>query len=432
MYVVIGVITTVLSLIMGLVYKKYNRRSRKQAITTTLEELRRELLESDELLSVTSEDVNDNDDSSPHRSSVSPDRQRLYVSPGYIQDIQKQLFMKDVSVQPCDVEIGHKIGDGAFGDVYVGNYRETTVAIKMIRQNVLLDMSDEEVESFKREAFIMSRLRHPNIALFMGIVSVAFNSANCSGFESLYILSEYMDKGSLTDILEKVNQQEVQEMTDSPEWIDWSYERIITCAIQAGLGMSYLHNHVPPICHRDLKSSNLLVDSRWVLKVADFGVSRIMRDDGDVGVNVDLMEQREENLLKTTLVGTVAWAAPEMLVHEAKTNYTLKVDQYSFGVVLWELWERTRPFSQYKSRFAIMDAVRDGERPCISRPGCPDGYKRLIEMCLQQDPSARPTFSYIVKKLKNELSEIDQPGNNSVSIGFGSAEVSAEPLFTPE
>jgi len=424
LYVVIGVVSAALILIMTLVYNKYNRRSRKLAVTTTLEELRRELLESDELLSVTSEDVNDYNDSSPHRNSVSPDRQRRLVSPEYIQDIQKQLFMKDVSVQPQDVQIGRKIGDGAFGDVYVGNYRETTVAIKMIRQIVLLDMSDEEVESFKREAYIMSRLRHPNIALFMGIVSVASNDTDSSGFESLYILSEYMDKGSLTDILEKVNLQEVQQMADSPEWIDWSYERIITCAIQAGLGMSYLHNHVPPICHRDLKSSNLLVDSRWVVKVADFGVSRIMRDDGNVGGDVDLMEQHQDNLLKTTLVGTVAWAAPEMLVHEAKTNYTLKVDQYSFGVVLWELWERARPFSQYKSRFAIMDAVRDGERPRISRPGCPDGYKRLIGMCLQEDPSARPTFSYIVKKLKDELRDIDQPDNGSnVSIGFGSAEI---------
>ena len=217
-------------------------------------------------------------------------------------------------------------------------------------------------------------------------------------------------KGSLLDIIEKVNRQEEKNLlqpSGGDDYIEWGYERLLMCAVQAGLGMSYLHSHNPPICHRDLKSSNLLVDSKWVVKVADFGVSRIMSD-GSSSSDDDstLSEQHPESLLKTTLVGTVAWAAPEMLASQAKSNYTLKVDQYSFGMVLYELWERKRPFSELSSRFAIMDAVKDGQRPHLSRD-CPVGYRSLMEQCLKEDPNLRPSFSYIVRTLKSELANIE-------------------------
>ena len=202
------------------------------------------------------------------------------------------------------------------------------------------------------------------------------------------------------------------ESAEIEEFIDWSYERILMCAIQAARGMSYLHSHSPPICHRDLKSSNLLVDSRWVVKVADFGVSRIMNDGGSKEGDAPSFDEQDqpENELKTTLVGTVAWAAPEMLAVEAKTNYTLKVDQYSFGMVLYELWERRRPFHDFTSRFVIIDAVRDGKRPVITRSGCPSEYLNLLTSCLETDPTLRPSFSYIVRTLTSELARNEQSG----------------------
>ena len=389
-----------LIILITIVYWKFNRRTRKLAVSDTLEELRRELLIADE---ISEDDIESH--SVNHRDKGASQKHSKYLSKGFIADIQQQLFLKDVSVSPGEVSMERQIGDGAFGDVYVGKYRETTVAVKVIRPNMLLGMSQEEVDCFKKEAYIMSRLRHPNIALFMGIVSVS-DPLSDAGFESLYILSEYMEKGSLLDIIEQVNSQETSPFTNDG-YIDWSFERILMCALQAALGMSYLHSHNPPICHRDLKSSNLLVDSRWVVKVADFGVSRVMTETSAEGSSQTLEQNADESFLKTTLVGTVAWAAPEMLVSQAKANYTLKVDQYSFGMVLYELWERKRPFSELTSRFAIMDAVRAGERPVIAREGCSKNYMHLMDLCLQEDPIVRPNFSEIVRVLKEELSALD-------------------------
>ena len=188
----------IIIMLISILYWKFNRKSRKLAVTNTLEELRRELLEADEI--ATYDEAHDDIESSSVVRNVSPNqRSRRYISQGFIQDIQQQLFLKDVSISPKEVLMERQIGDGAFGDVYVGCYRETTVAIKVIRPNVLCGMSNEEVENFKREAFIMSRLRHPNIALFMGIVSVSDPTLD-AGFESLYILSEFMDRGKFVSL----------------------------------------------------------------------------------------------------------------------------------------------------------------------------------------------------------------------------------------
>jgi serine/threonine protein kinase len=85
--------------------------------------------------------------------------------------------------------------------------------------------------------------------------------------KTVCIITEFLEQGSLADIL--------YGPTKLPAEI-WTYELILTCALQAARGMLYLHSHQPPICHRDLKSSNLVVDDHWVVKVTDFGMSRIV------------------------------------------------------------------------------------------------------------------------------------------------------------
>lgn len=85
--------------------------------------------------------------------------------------------------------------------------------------------------------------------------------------KTICIITEYLEQGSLADIL--------YGPSKLPQEI-WSYELILTCSLQAARGMLYLHSHSPQICHRDLKSSNLVVDDHWVVKVTDFGMSRIV------------------------------------------------------------------------------------------------------------------------------------------------------------
>lgn len=76
----------------------------------------------------------------------------------------------------------------------------------------------------------------------------------------------------------------------------------------------------------------------------------------------------------TSNLGTTAWCAPELLTSTSRSRYTIKVDVYSFGMVLWELWEKKRPYEELTSRFDIIDAIRDGNRPPIS-DNCPPSYR---------------------------------------------------------
>lgn len=315
----------------------------------------------------------------------------------------------------------------------------------------------------------MNRLRHPNIVLVMGISLVEQEplplpksrsnkteemldmEGNGGGKsdkkttgrkpqKTVCIITEFLDQGSLADIL--------YGPSKLPAEI-WTYELVLTCALQAARGMLYLHSHSPPICHRDLKSSNLVVDDHWVVKVTDFGMSRIVPEkvqEQEKGIGEEYYEREsitrnsllganttdtsygansnltglsllaavggnntsaiaKQDLEMTSNLGTTAWCAPELLTASSTARYSIKVDVYSFGMVLWELWEKKRPFDEFTSRFDIMDAVRSGKRPYIS-DSCPPTFKALIQRCWQADPTRRPTFNYIVRYLKDELGRV--------------------------
>ena len=144
------------------------------------------------------------------------------------------------------------------------------------------------------------------------------------------------------------------------------------------------------------------------------------RRSGGSGLD-DASTMSRENLEMTSNLGTTAWCAPEVLTASSKARYSVKVDVYSFGMVLWELWERKRPFDDLLSRFDIMDAVRSGKRPAISA-SCPAAYRSLIQRCWQGDPSRRPMFQYIVRYLKDELARVKRKrGRESI----GTSRVSA-------
>ena len=305
-------------------------------------------------------------------------------------------------------------------------------------------------------------MRHPNIVLVMGISVVdvvtlpltskfskqVVSEAKTKKQSTICIITEYLEQGSLADIL--------YGPTRLPPEI-WTYELVLTCALQAARGMLYLHSYQPPICHRDLKSSNLVVDDHWVVKVTDFGMSRIVPDQMD---NIDKivrnkdnttgktneqkdLEERESgesmgsksnvefeiyttsdqsitrsgniaasNLEMTSNLGTTAWCAPELFTASTTAQYSVKVDVYSFGIVLWELWERKKPFEEYISKFDIMDAVKSGKRPIIS-DNCPPTYRSLIQRCWQTQPSRRPMFKYITRYLKEELAQVRRQRSNS-------------------
>ena len=204
---------------------------------------------------------------------------------------------------------------GGYGEVYQAEYREMTVAVKKL-QGVHQDLHRIELE-FEREIEVMRTIRHPNIVLFLG--GGRYHDDGCP-----FLVVEYMPRGSLATIL-KNKEIHLEESLK------------IRFAVDAAKGMRFLHSLRPPRVHRDLKSGNLLVSHRWVVKVADFGAARLVRHEG-----VDQEAVRGGGPLDTTApllradyqlssgVGTPCWCAPEILCGE---GYGTPADVYRYSSV---------------------------------------------------------------------------------------------------
>ncbi|MCD7464220.1 hypothetical protein HAX54_052311 [Datura stramonium] len=256
-----------------------------------------------------------------------------------------------------DLTIGEQIGEGSCGTVYHGLWYGSDVAVKVFSKQ---EYSDEVIYSFKQEISLMKRLRHPNILLFMGAVTSP---------QRLCIVTEFLPRGSLFRLL--------QRNSSKLEW-----RRRIHMALDVARGMNYLHHLTPPIVHRDLKSSNLLVDKNWTVKVGDFGLSRL---------------KHETYLATKTGKGTPQWMAPEVLRNEPSDE---KSDVYSFGVILWELATEKIPWDNLNTMQVIGAVGFMNQRLDIPKDVHPQ-LASIIESCWLSDPQCRPSFQELVEKLKD-------------------------------
>ncbi|KAD5802944.1 hypothetical protein E3N88_14304 [Mikania micrantha] len=260
---------------------------------------------------------------------------------------------------------GKKDEDGEEDDVVAklgrfGWQRLYDVAMKVFAYE---EYSDDLMVLFKQEVSLMKRLRHPNILLFMGAVT-------CSPHHHLCIVTEFLPRGSLFEILEQHSSR-------------LDRRRRLQMAIDIARGMNYLHTYNPPIVHRDLKSSNLLVDKNWTVKVADFGLSRI----------------KHQTYLKTksTGKGTPQWMAPEIIRNEQVDE---KSDVYSYGVVLWEIITGKIPWGDLNP-MQVIAAVGFMDRRLEIPEDVDPLWTSLIQHCWCSDPQSRPTFQQILHKLRH-------------------------------
>ncbi|XP_062108799.1 uncharacterized protein LOC133819543 [Humulus lupulus] len=255
-----------------------------------------------------------------------------------------------------DLTIGEQIGQGSCGTVYHGLWYGSDVAIKVFSKQ---EYSDDVITSFRQEVSLMKRLRHPNVLLFMGAVTSP---------ERLCIVTEFLPRGSLFRLL--------QRNTSKLEW-----RRRVHMALDIARGMNYLHHFNPPIIHRDLKSSNLLVDRNWTVKVGDFGLSRL---------------KHETYLTTKTGKGTPQWMAPEVLRNEPSDE---KSDVYSFGVILWELATEKIPWDNLNSMQVIGAVGFMNQRLEIPKDVDPQ-WASVIESCWHSDPTRRPAFQELLERFR--------------------------------
>ncbi|KAG6407307.1 hypothetical protein SASPL_130294 [Salvia splendens] len=270
-------------------------------------------------------------------------------------------------IQDVDLEELRELGSGTFGTVYHGKWRGSDVAIKRIKKSCFTGRQSEQerlTNEFWREADILSKLHHPNVVAFYGVVQDGPGG-------TLATVAEFMVDGSLRHVLLRKDRH-----------LDRRKRLII--AMDAAFGMEYLHSK--NIVHFDLKCDNLLVNlkdpSRPICKVGDFGLSKIKRN----------------TLVSGGVRGTLPWMAPELL-NGSSSKVSEKVDVFSFGIVLWEILTGEEPYANMHYGAIIGGIVNNTLRPTIPSY-CDSEWRQLMEQCWAPNPVMRPSFTEIASRLR--------------------------------
>uniref|UniRef100_A0A3Q1BEP0 Tyrosine-protein kinase n=2 Tax=Amphiprion TaxID=80969 RepID=A0A3Q1BEP0_AMPOC len=251
---------------------------------------------------------------------------------------------------------------------YSGTWNGTTkVAVKTLKPGTM------SPESFLEEAQIMKKLRHDKLVQLYAVVSE----------EPIYIVTEYMGKGSLLDFLK------------DGEGRGLKLPNLVDMAAQVAAGMAYIErmNYI----HRDLRSANILVGDNLVCKIADFGLARLIEDN--------------EYTARQGAKFPIKWTAPEAALYG---KFTIKSDVWSFGILLTELVTKGRvPYPGMNNREVLEQVERGYRMPCPQ--DCPSSLHELMLQCWKKDAEERPTFEYLQAFLEDYFTATEpqyQPGDN--------------------
>ncbi|KAI3736241.1 hypothetical protein L6452_15779 [Arctium lappa] len=278
----------------------------------------------------------------------------------------------------------NKLGEGGFGPVYKGKLPEgIEVAVKR-----LSSLSGQGLEEFKNEVILIAKLQHRNLVRLLGY---------CMKGNEKMLVYEYMPNKSLDAF--------IFDQEPSP-LLNWAkrYEIIIGIA----RGLLYLHQDSRlRIIHRDLKTSNILLDEELNPKISDFGLAKIVKD-------------REMEASTNRVIGTYGYMAPEYALDGL---FSTKSDVFSFGVVVleiisgkkntqffksqqtinllgyaWSLWKEDRPFE-------LMD------QKLVESSNSSEVLKCIIVglLCVQEDPGDRPTMTNVVLMLAGDIASLPTP-----------------------
>ncbi len=274
-------------------------------------------------------------------------------------------------IELAELSFEAQIGDGVAGTTYRAQWRaNSTVAVKVANAGSLKD--------WRAETAALMRLRHPNVIRCFGVVVSP---------PTFCLVLEYCGGGDVFHALQRAT---------PPGFF-------FRVAEGAAAGMAYLHSlH---IIHRDLKSSNLLLDSSGTPKLIDFGTAiehgAASASAGEASPGVAALTSSPAAALHTAEKGTYRWMAPEVINHEA---YSRSADVFSYAMLLFELLTHEYPFADKTQVMAAACVAVHGFRPPLPR-GTPAAVGALLTSCWQAEASRRPTFLAITELLSRMRGE---------------------------
>ncbi|OON19988.1 SH3 domain protein, partial [Opisthorchis viverrini] len=269
-------------------------------------------------------------------------------------------------IPKSSIVLKDQIGQGQFGEVYKAVWNKTTiVAVKTLKP------SSCDAADFLREAQVMKQLHHPNLIQLYAV---------CTQSEPFYLVTEYMSKGSLLSYLQ------------SSEGRTLSLQCLVIMASKIASGMAYLE--FKRYIHRDLAARNVLVGEQHVVKIADFGLARMIHRRG----------KNREYVAHAGARFPIKWTAPEAANY---SRFTSKSDVWSFGILLTEMVTYGRSPYPGMHNAEVLRQVEAGYR--MSKPvGCPSELYDLMLDCWAADENKRPSFEKIQRRLE-EYCEAEKP-----------------------
>ncbi|XP_059308821.1 cysteine-rich receptor-like protein kinase 43 isoform X2 [Lycium ferocissimum] len=295
---------------------------------------------------------------------------------------QKQFPFEVLVTATKNFHPDNKLGEGGFGPVFKGQLSDgRQIAVKKLSHS-----SRQGMKEFKNEAKLLARVQHRNVVNLLGYCA--------HGVEKL-IVYEYVANESLDKILFKSAKRDV---------LNWKQRHDIIIGMARGL--LYLHEGSHKcIIHRDIKASNILLDDKWVPKIADFGMARLYPED--------------QTHVNTRVAGTNGYMAPEYVMYG---HLSVKADVFSFGVVVLELisGQKNSNFNRDPdSRSLIEWAYKLYKKrrsweitdPAMAQSAIPDEIAMCVQiglLCTQSDPPLRPTMQQVVVMLSKNPGSLDK------------------------